>query len=260
MKRFLSITHTLVFLFGTLLQAQPDDKGIVQKVDSLLNDANAKGIFSGQVTITHNGENIYYRQLGYADWKTKRAIDKNTIFNIGSLNKQFTEEIIHQLSNESKLAYTDKLSKYLDIYPTEIGNKITIQQLLNMEAGLGDYLENPKFEEIRFKEFTMNELLNIIKTEPLLFEPGTSKRYSNSGYVVLGAVIEKITNKSYEKIYRQELQLPWHLTCTIPKQKKPHKQIVHLAPILLLKVTKSALMIYPIARLQVAYILPLVIY
>lgn len=199
MKKGIQITLISTFIFVTISFAQQSDKSISQKVDSLLTDAFAKGIFTGEVLISHNSEKVYYKQFGFADWKTKSPIDENTLFNIGSLNKQFTEEIIHQLVNENKLSYTDNLSKYLDLFPNEPGNKITIQQLLDMKAGLGDYLRSPEFNELQFKDFSLSELIDIIKREPLLFDPGTSKAYSNSGYVVLGAIIEKLTNESYEK-------------------------------------------------------------
>lgn len=199
MIKKIQLTFIGIILFAGISLAQQSDKIISQQVDSLLNDAFAKGIFSGQVVISHNSVNMYYKQFGFADWNTKRSFDENTLFNIGSLNKQFTEEIINQLVTENKLSYTDNLSKYLDIFPIETGNKITIQQLLDMKAGLGDYLQNPKFEELQFKDFLLAELIEIIKAEPLLFEPGTNQEYSNSGYVVLGALIEKITNQSYEK-------------------------------------------------------------
>ncbi len=211
MIRKIQFAFIITLLFSEISLAQQSDKIIAQKVDSLLNDAYALGIFTGHVVISHNGENIYYKQLGFADWKTKRPIDQNTLFNIGSLNKQFTAEIIHQLVAENKLWYNDKLSKYLDMYPEETGSKITIQQLLDMKAGLGDYLRNPKFDELRFKDFSLSDLIEIIKKEPLLFEPGTNQEYSNSGYVVLGAVIEKITNISYQKNINERIARPLKL-------------------------------------------------
>lgn len=107
------------------------------------------------------------------------------------MNKQFTEEIIHQLVEEHKLNYQDKISKYLDLFHAETGNKITIQQLLDMRAGLGDYLRNPKFRMLSENDFSVSQLVDIIKDEPLLYEPGTGQEYSNSGYVVLGALIER---------------------------------------------------------------------
>lgn len=211
MKIKIQIAIISSLLFTTISLAQQSDKIISQQVDSLINDAYEKGIFSGEVIISHNNENTYYKALGYADWETKRPIDRGTLFNIGSLNKQFTEEIVHQLVAENKLNYTDNLSKYLDMYPAEIGSKITVKQLLNMKAGLGDYLQDPKFEKIEFTDFTMAQLIDIIKTEPLLFEPGTNQEYSNSGYVVLGAIIEKVTQLSYETNLRDRIVKPLKL-------------------------------------------------
>ena len=188
--------------------AQDQTQTISSKIDLLLTDAFNKNIFSGIVTVAQDGKVIYYMPMGYADWQTKRPFTKYTLFNIGSLNKQFTEEMIHQLVKENKLIYNDKLSRFLNLYSSEIGDKITIQQLLDMSAGLGDYLMDPQFRKIMDTDFTLNELVNIIKSEPLLFEPGKDTRYSNSGYVILGAVIEKITGKSYEDNLRERIVLP----------------------------------------------------
>lgn len=203
----------LFLVWGTLLLSTPlfsevSTKEITQKVDSLLAEATKMGLFSGQVLMSHNGEKFYYRQEGYADWNTKRKIDENTLFNIGSLNKQFTEEIIHQLVNEKKLEYSDPLIKYCNFFPDKIGKQITIQQLLDMKSGLGDYLRNPQFAELQKKEFSLTELIDLIKTEPLLFEPGTQREYSNSGYAVLGAVIEKVTQLSFEKNIEERIVKP----------------------------------------------------
>ena len=84
---------------------QASESEIVQKSDSLMTDALSKGIFSGIVTISHNGKVIYRKQEGFADWNTKGEFNDSTLFNIGSLNKQFTEEMIHQLAGERKLSY-----------------------------------------------------------------------------------------------------------------------------------------------------------
>ncbi len=178
--------------------AQIEKKELAAKVDALLKDAVDKNIFSGIVAISHNGKEVYFKQLGYADWKDKREFTRNSLLNIGSLVKQFTEEMIHQLVKENKLNYNDQLSKYLDLFPKETGDKITVQQLLDMKAGLGDYLMDQNFKHIENSDFTMTQLLNVIKQEPLLYEPGTSDMYSNSGYVVLGGIIEKITGKSFQ--------------------------------------------------------------
>lgn len=204
---FCSTAMTVSAVFG-----QASESEIVQKSDSLMTDALSKGIFSGIVTISHNGKVIYRKQEGFADWNTKGEFNDSTLFNIGSLNKQFTEEMIHQLAKERKLSYDDPLSRYLPIYPAAIGDKITIRQLLDMTAGLGDFLRDPKYNEIRSQDFTLADVVNIIKQEPLLFEPGDGKEYSNSGFVVLGAVIEKITGMSYEENLKKRIEEPLGLT------------------------------------------------
>ncbi len=225
MKRKIQLTLIGTLLFAAISLAQQSDNNISPQVDSLLADAFVKGIFTGEVIISHNSEIVYYKQYGFADWKTKKSIDKNTLFNIASLNKQFTEEIIHQLVTENKLSYTDNLSKYLDTYSTGTGNKITIQQLLDMKAGMGDYLRNPKFRELQFKDYSLAELIDIIKAEPLLYEPGTSQQYSNSGYVVLGALIEKVTNISYENNLNDRIVKPLGLENLYYTRAEKAKQI-----------------------------------
>mgnify|MGYP001174284226 CR=1 FL=1 len=216
----------LVLIFGIqMMSAQELDKIIFQKVDSLLEDVFHRGIYTGQVIISHQGEEVYYKQNGYADWHTSRTMDKNTLFNIGSLNKQFTEEIIHQLVEEHKLNYQDKISKYLNLFPEETGNKITILQLIDMKAGLGDYLRNPKFRMLSEKDFSVSELVDIIKDEPLLYEPGTGQEYSNSGYVVLGALIEKISGKSYEENLKERIFKPLGLGNVYYTKEQKSKQV-----------------------------------
>lgn len=191
--------------------AQTKEQTISKQAEELLQDAIGKGIFSGVVIIAKEGKQIFKKQYGYSDWNTKRPIEENTLYNIGSLNKQFTEEIIHQLVKEKKIGYDTTLNKYLDLFPNETGKKITIRQLLEMRSGLGDYMRSPNFKKVQETDFTLNDLLAIIKSQPLLFEPGTNRAYSNSGYVVLGAVIEKVTGKTYEENLRERIVTPLDL-------------------------------------------------
>lgn len=179
-----------------------------EKLDKIVNDYNDLGLFSGNVLVAKDGIIIYEKQFGYADWEKKTPVTTETLFRIGSLNKVFTHTMIKQLEKENKLSIEDPLSKYLDIYPKETGDKITIKMLIEMKAGLGDYLMNPEFNQSRNKFKTVNDFLELIKNEPLLFEPGTAQEYSNSGYVVLGGIIEKVTGKSYVENLKERLITP----------------------------------------------------
>jgi len=208
---------TLIFLAALLLsifsKTTLSDE-YADKLDKLLNDYNDIGMFSGNVLLAKEGNILYEKQFGYADWEIKTPVTSETLFRIGSLNKMFTHAMIKQLENEGKLSLTDKLSKYLDIYPEETGGKITIKMLIEMKAGLGDYLNNPAYRQ-NIKEYrTVGNYLELIKHEPLLFEPGTSTEYSNSGYVVLGGIIEKITGKSYTDNLNERFIKPLGMTNT----------------------------------------------
>ena len=193
--------------------AQFDENAISKITDDLMSDAYNKHLFSGVVAISHNDKLIYLNEIGFSNWETKTVVTKNTLFNIGSINKKITEEMIRQLVDEKKLFYEDRLDKYLDLYSDEMAKKITICQLLDMRAGLGDFLQNPFYrQDLSLRDFTLSELMELIKNEPLLYEPGTREQYSNSGYVVLGAVIEKITEKSYEENLKERIIDPLGLT------------------------------------------------
>lgn len=187
----------LTALLITVFENNTYSDEYAEKLENLLNQYNEIGMFSGYVLLAKDGSVVYEKQFGFADWENKTPVTQEIMFRIGSLNKMFTHAMIKQLEKDGKLSLDDKLNKYLDIYTEETGGKITIQMLIEMKAGLGDYLNNPEFRQNPGRFRTVDDFLEMIKNEQLLFEPGTSSEYSNSGYVVLGGIIEKITGKSY---------------------------------------------------------------
>lgn len=207
----MKLNYLLKILFFTIFTASTIADDFTDKLDKIINEYNALGLFSGNVLVAKDGNVILEKQYGFADWEKKIPVTPETLFRIGSLNKMFTLTLIKQLEQENKLKLDDPLSRYLDIYPGETGDKITIKMLIEMKAGLGDYLNNPEFNQNRARFKTVNDFLEIIKNEPLLFEPGTQQEYSNSGYVVLGGIIEKVTGKSYTENLKERLLLPLDL-------------------------------------------------
>ncbi len=169
----------------------------IDKLDKIVNEYNDIGMFSGNVLAAKDGNILYEKQFGYADWEAKTPVSKETLFRIGSLNKMFTHAMIIQLEKDGKLSTSDNLGKYVKLYGDDRDDKITISMLLEMKAGLGDYLNDPAYMQNIRNVKTVDDYLAIIKNEPLLFEPGTGQEYSNSGYAVLGGIIEKVTGKSY---------------------------------------------------------------
>ncbi|MBL7959641.1 serine hydrolase [bacterium] len=192
-----AIRAVFAILLFTMNVSSQSKENPAEQVDLLMAQAIEKDVFSGNVLIAHEGKIIYQKSFGYADWEMRTPLNDSTMFNIGSNGKDFTQVLICQLVQENKLAFNDPLSKYLNMFPKSIADKITVKQLLTMQSGMGDYMQSPRF---RFGQLrTISSLLDFIKDEPLLFEPGSDRAYSNSGYVVLGGIIEKITGKSYEQ-------------------------------------------------------------
>ena len=175
-----------------------------QRVDSLA----AAGQFSGVVRLEHHGTLLLERAWGEANRDTHTPNRVDTRFNIGSLNKQFTKAVIAKLCEQGKLKPDDKLSKFLPDFPRNQADKITIQQLLDMRSGLGDFFGPRYMQADKSKLRNPRDWFPLFVGDSLQFEPGTSERYSNAGYVVLGAVIEAITGKSYYDVVRDWVYKP----------------------------------------------------
>lgn len=211
-KFFLILLITIFFLKNSLADNYSD------KLSELMNQYDKSQLFSGVVLLAKDGNILYEKSFGFADWESKAPVNSQTLFNIASIGKAFTHTIIKQLESEGKLSLNDPLNKYLSIYPDNIGSKITINMLLEMKAGLGDYGMNPEYNRNPGKFTTVDAYLDLIKTEPLLYEPGTGREYSNSGYAVLGGVIEKVTGKSYEVNLKERIFEPLGMKNTYYKQ------------------------------------------
>ena len=185
------------------------DAELVKAVSRYLDDLSKMDEFSGVVLIAKRGKLLFERAYGYADRDIKVPNTVDTRFNLGSINKRFTKTAIHVLAAEGKLSLSDHIGKFLPDYPNkQAAAKVTIQQLLEMKSGIGDffgerYERTPK-ERIR----SIADYLPLFADKPLEFEPGTSRRYSNGGYVVLGAIIERVTGKDYYTFAKERIFLP----------------------------------------------------
>ncbi|WP_343691816.1 serine hydrolase [Chitinophaga sp.] len=183
-----------------------------QPFTQLFRQAIESGMFSGQAVILKDGAVVYGKQNGFSENSSKRPLTANTLYNTNYLTKQFTEEIIRQLISEGKLDELSSVDQFVNIFPPSTGKAITVAQLLTMRSGLGDYEHSPDYAKIRKTDFKLNDLLQIISWQPLLFNPGTGEAYSNSAYVVLGAVIEKITGQSFGEAVRTRIATPLGMT------------------------------------------------
>jgi CubicO group peptidase (beta-lactamase class C family) len=144
---------------------------------------------------------VLLRAYGMANKAQHIPNGPQTLYATASIAKSFTATAITQLAQQQKLTFTDPIGKYLHGFPADIADSVTIHQLLTHTSGMGDFHLVPDFEAKQATwqsaAATMNGLLEIIKQQPLPFTPGTSFSYSNSGYVVLGAIIAQVSGMDY---------------------------------------------------------------
>jgi CubicO group peptidase (beta-lactamase class C family) len=164
--------------------------------------------FSGSILIAKDGKEFFSKYFGLADRKAKTLIDQQTKFNLASGNKVFTAVSIFQLIQQNKLSLQDHLEKFLPDYPdAKFTKDVTIQELLTHTSGLGDYWDD-EFEKSWDTIKTLSQYLPFITMQKLNFEPGKGVLYSNSAYILLGLIIEKISGKSYFDYVKENIFNP----------------------------------------------------
>jgi CubicO group peptidase (beta-lactamase class C family) len=131
-------------------------------------------------------------------------IEPDMVFRLGSITKQFTAVAILMLAEEGQLALDDAITKFLPDYPTPNGT-ITVEHLLTHTAGIKNYTDMAQWLPMWRKDFLVHELIDFFKSEPMQFAPGERHEYCNSGYILLGAVIEKISGKTYEQFIQHRI-------------------------------------------------------
>ncbi|MEY2488964.1 MAG: hypothetical protein QOC70_906 [Verrucomicrobiota bacterium] len=203
------------------------DTSVAKEIDSYLSSWTAENKLSGTVLVARDGVPIASKAAGVANKATGAPIGLNTKFNLGSLNKMFTAVAIAQLAQAGRLSFDDTISKHLPDYSNkEVAGKVTIHQLLTHTSGMGLYW-NDKFMAQRQELLTVASHLPLFVNEPLSFTPGEKFQYSNSGYMVLGAIIEKISGQDYYSYVQEHVYKPAGMTDT--GFYEPGKEIPDLA-------------------------------
>jgi D-alanyl-D-alanine carboxypeptidase len=170
-----------------------------------LDELAAADQFSGAILIARNGKALMTRAVGMADREKKVPNSLDTKFRIGSMNKMFTSIAALQLIESGKLSLDDTVGKHLPDYPNKaLADKATIRHLLTHTGGTGDIF-GPEFDRHRLALKTPNDYVKLYGDRAPAFEPGTDSRYSNYGYVLLGAIIEKASGQSYDDYVRKHI-------------------------------------------------------
>ena len=164
------------------------------------------GLFNGSVLVAENGKVILRKGYGSADFEWQIPNTPETKFRLGSITKQFTATLILQLVNEGKLTTAAKLADVLPYYRKDTGGRITIEHLLTHTSGIPSYTGLPNFmSEVSRNPYEVRAFVEKYCSGDLEFEPGSTFRYNNSGYFILGAIVEQIAGKKYEQVLKERI-------------------------------------------------------
>ncbi len=202
---------TFGFLFQLAVAQQKDDKQLAADFDKLLSEQFKTNETGATALVARNGQVIYRNAFGMANLELNTPMQVDNVFRIGSITKQFTAVAILQLMEQGKLSLQDEITKFIPDFPMN-GHKITIEHLLTHTSGIQSYTGMKDFEERMTLDMKPTEMINYFKNQPMEFAPGFKFNYNNSGYFLLGYIIEKITGKTYPQYVEENFFKPIGMT------------------------------------------------
>ena len=182
---------------------QPDNL-LIQTIDNLVQETYKPTEPGAAVIVVRDGKILFRKGQGMANLELGVQIEPDMVFRLGSITKQFTAVAILMLAEQSKLALDDSIAKFLPDYPT-LDHLITIEHLLTHTSGIKSYTDMPECPPIWRKDLTVEELIDFFKYQPMQFAPGKRWAYNNSGFIMLGAIIEKVSGQTYEQFIQQNI-------------------------------------------------------
>lgn len=178
-------------------------KKIELEIDRIINEAYPENSPGATILIAKGDKIIYKKAFGMADMELNVNMKVDNVMQLASITKQFTSVSILMLMEEGKISLNDPLSKFISDYPR--GNEITIHHLLNHTSGIKNYTNLSEFRMKTRMDMSPEEIISYFKNVALDFNPGEKYEYSNSGYILLGYIIEKITNTTYEEYIQKNI-------------------------------------------------------
>lgn len=186
---------------------------VAAKADEYMTARLAAKSVGGSILVVKDGKPLIAKGYGMADTAAKTPIDADTKFRIGSITKQFTAASILMLQEEGKLSMSDPFCKYIDHCP-EAWKPITLHNLASMSSGVPNFTALPNFGELRKNDMKPSETIALVSEKPLNAKPGEAFEYSNTNYVLLGMIIEKLSGKTYEEFLNERIIKPLKLENT----------------------------------------------
>lgn len=198
---------TIITLFSIIYAAlSANGQHLGTKIDSLIEKAVKLNRFNGTVLVSKKGKVVYEKAYGYQNVAKNIVNTPNTIYQIGSTTKEFTAAVVLKLIENHQLSLDEKLSNYFPDFVR--ANEITIKHLLTHTSGIYEILRDPNAFNTGTQPRTKKQMLSYFINKPLDFEPGTQYSYCNSGYMLLGLIIEKVTGKPYELVVKDFILKP----------------------------------------------------
>jgi len=210
--RFISLMLLITALVSVDAAAQKiNTKQLTADYDRMLSEKFRQGETGCAALVAKDGQIIYKKAFGMADLELNVPMQPDMVFRIGSITKQFTAVAILQLMEQGKLSLQDDITKYIPDYPTH-GYNITIEHLLTHTSGIKSYTNVPEFQKYVRQDMKPEEAINTFRNLPMEFAPGTKWNYNNSGYFLLGYIIEKVSGKTYQEYIDENFFKPLGMT------------------------------------------------
>lgn len=189
------------------------DNGFAALIDATIASFYKANEPGATVIVMLEGRTMFRQAYGMASIAKPEMMTPETTMRLGSISKQFTAVSILMLIEQGKLSLADKVGDFFPDYPAQ-GSQITVEHLLTHTSGIVSYTGKKDYDANIATELTVTEVIDSFKNDPLEFAPGTAFNYNNSGYFLLGALIEKISGLSYAKFVEQHIFVPLGMNCT----------------------------------------------
>ena len=198
------------------------DEDLAKKTREHVTQMQGADAFSGAILIAHQGKVVLDQAWGMADSAKQIRNTTDTQFCLGSMNKMFTSVAILQLVGQGKLALDKPIATYWPDYPNhDLAARVTIRELLSHTGGTGDIF-TPEYDAHRLETRTLADYVKLFGNRPVRFEPGTRMEYSNYGFVLLGRIIELVSNQAYDSYVREHIFLPAGMLHTDSRPESEH--------------------------------------
>ena len=186
-------------------------KQLTAEFDKMLSEKFKPGETGCAALVAKNGQIIYKKAFGMANLELNVAMQPDMVFRIGSITKQFTAVAILQLMEQGKLSLQDDITKFIPDYPTQ-AYTITIEHLLTHTSGIKSYTSTADYLKSARTDLKPEELIALFRNQPMEFAPGTKWNYNNSGFFLLGYIIEKVSGKTYAEYIQDNFFTPLGMT------------------------------------------------